>query len=154
MDRARSKVCKHCRKPSTKFVKAHAGIARSFSHAFRGADPNSVLVNVSGKGKLARRIQAGIWDDEILCPDCEAKFSELDGYGWKILGKPDLTKPYLDHNFQPVGYWISCDTDKLRRFILSSLWRASVSKVPELKKLYLGIHETPIIERVFDGTPL
>jgi hypothetical protein len=154
MGRARRKVCKLCRKPSAKFVKAHAGIARSFFHDFRGSDPNSVLVNVSGKGKLARRIQAGIWDDEILCPDCETKFSALDGYGWEVLGKPDLSQPYFDQNVQLVGYRIQCDTDKLRRFILSSLWRASVSKIPEYQKLYLGIHETPIIERVFDGTPL
>jgi hypothetical protein len=71
-------VCKLCRKPATKFAKAHAGIARSFFHDFRGTEPNSVLVNVSGEGKLARRIQAGVWDDEILCLDCEAKFSAFD----------------------------------------------------------------------------
>jgi hypothetical protein len=57
------KVCKLCRKPSAKFVKAHAEIARSFFHDFRGSDANSVLVNVSGKGKLARRIQAGMFGD-------------------------------------------------------------------------------------------
>ena len=154
MDRVRRKICKLCRKPPTKFVKAHAGIARSFFHEFRGADVNSVLVNVSGVGKLSRRIQAGVWDDQILCSDCEAKFSDLDDYGFKILGKPDLSQPYFDHNFQLVGYWIKCDTDKLRRFILSSLWRASVSEIPEYRKLHLGIYETPIINRVFDSPPL
>jgi hypothetical protein len=153
MGRVLSQVCKLCRKPATKFAKAHAGIARSFFHDFRGTEPNSVLVNVSGEGKLARRIQAGVWDDEILCLDCEAKFSAFDAYGWQILGKPDLSQAYFDGNFQ-VGYRIKCDTDKLRRFILSSLWRASVSRIPAYEKLYLGPYETPIIERVFDETPL
>jgi hypothetical protein len=154
MDHARRKVCKLCREPATKFAKAHAGIARSFFHDFRGADPNSVLVNVSGEGKQARRIQAGIWDDDILCLGCEAKFSAFDTYGWQVLGKPDLSQPYFDDNFQVVGYRIKCHTDKLRRFILTSLWRASVSKIPGFKELYLRIHETPIIERVFNEAPL
>lgn len=148
------RLCNLCRRPAKRFAKAHAGIARSFFHAFRGDEPNSVFFDVTGKGKLARRIQAGIWDDEILCLDCEAKFSGLDTYGWQILGKPDVSQPYFDDDFHVVGFRIRCDTDKLRRFILSSLWRSSVSKIPGFSQLYLGIHETAIIERVFDESPL
>ena len=84
---------------------------------FVDRDPNSVLVDVTGEGKLTRRIQAGVYDDEILCRNCESRFSDLDTYGWKILGDLDLSQPYLDPGFQLVGYTIDCDTDKLRRFI-------------------------------------
>jgi len=153
MSRVRNNVCKLHRKPTNNFVKAHA-IPRSFFHEFRGSDPNSVLVNVSGTGDLARRIQAGVWDDEMLCRNCEARFSDLDTYGWKILGKPDLSQPCLDHNFQLVGYTVTCDTDKLRRFILSVLWRASVSGIPFYRHLRLGIQEKSVINRVFDQAPL
>ena len=77
MGRVRNKAGKLHKQPTNDFVKAHA-TPRSFFHEFRGSDPNSVLVNVSGKGKLARRIQAGVWDDEILCRHCESRFSDLD----------------------------------------------------------------------------
>ena len=153
MGRVRNKACKLHKQPTNDFVKAHA-IPRSFFHEFRGSDPNSVLVNVSGKGKLARRIQAGVWDDEILCRHCESRFSDLDTCGWEILGNPDLSQPFLDRDFQLVGYAVSCDTDKLRRFVLSVLWRASVSKIPFYQHLRLGIHEKSVINRVFDATPL
>jgi AhpD family alkylhydroperoxidase len=153
MGRVRNKVCKLHKKTTDDFVKAHA-IPRSFFHEFRGSDPNSVLVNVSGTGKLASRIQAGVWDMEILCRHCEARFSGLDAHGWRILGNPDLSHPYFDHNFQLVGYTVTCDTGKLRRFILSVLWRASVSKVPFYQHLRLGIHEKSVINRVFDQDPL
>src|SRR6266850_5215370 len=92
--------------------------------------------------------------NKILCRHCEARFSGLDAHGWKILGNPDLSHPYFDHNFQLVGYTVTCDTGKLRRFILSVLWRASVSKVPFYQHLRLGIHEKSVINRVFDRDPL
>lgn len=148
------RLCQLCGKPASQFAKAHPGIGRAFFHDFRRGEPNSVFFNVTGGGKLARRIQAGIWDGGILCLDCEAKFSRLDAYGWQILGKPDVSQPYFDDDFHVVGFRIECDTDKLRRFILSSLWRASVSKIDGFRQLYLGIHERPIIERLFDKSPL
>ena len=148
-----ARLCKLCKQPTEKFAKSHCGIGRAFFHQFRGDDPNSVLVSLREEEKLSRRIQAGVWDDSILCLGCEAKFSPFDDYGWKILGKPDLSQAYFDGPHH-LGYRIKCETDKLRRFVLSSLWRASISKIPAYEKLYLGPNETPMIERVFDSTPL
>lgn len=153
VDRVRHKICKLCKKRPSRFARSHA-IPRSFFHEFRGPDPHSILFNVSGKDKLTRTVQAGVWDDEILCHSCEARFSNLDHYGWKVLGKLDLTLPYLDHNVQLVGYTIKCDTDKLRRFILSVFWRASVSKIGFYNQVHLGVHEMRVINRIFDTTPL
>jgi hypothetical protein len=51
-----------------------------------------------------------------------------------------------------AGSVIECDTDKLRRFILSILWRASISK--GWTAVSLGGHEAKILERIFDATPL
>ena len=140
--------------PISNFVKAHS-IPRSFFLEFRGADLNSVLFAIYGQENRVRRIQAGVWDNEILCQGCEARFSDLDHYGWKILGKPDLTQPVLDQNFDLVGYKTKCDTDKLRRFILAVLWRASVSLRADFYKGFsLGNHEKEMIKRVFDNTLL
>src|ERR1700674_3029575 len=90
----------------------------------------------------------------MLCLECEGKFSDFDSYGWKILGELDLSTPYLE-NFQLAGYWMACDTDKLRRFILSVLWRASVSECNFYDRANLGLRqERQAIERIFDPTLL
>lgn len=72
--------------------------------------------------------QASVYDSEILCEECEKKFSEFDRYGWEILGPMAVDRPPPGLNLGNDVYKIDCDTDKLRRFILSVLWRASVSK--------------------------
>ena len=51
-----------------------------------------------------------------------------------------------------VGSVIECDTDKLRRFVLAVLWRASISK--RWDTVSLGQHEPKVLERIFDVTPL
>src|SRR6202043_93390 len=51
-----------------------------------------------------------------------------------------------------VGSVIECDTDKLRRFVLAVLWRASISK--RWDTVSLGLHEAKVLERIFDVIPL
>lgn len=74
--------------------------------------------------------QAGVYDSEILFEECEKKFSEFDRYGWEILGPMAVDGPPPGLNLGNDVFKIDRDTDKLRRFILSVLWRASVSKNP------------------------
>jgi hypothetical protein len=78
----------------------------------------------------------------------------LTPHGWKILGELDFSSPYLE-NFQLAGYRMRCDTDKLRRFILSVLWRASVSMCNFYDRANLGLQdERRVIERIFYPTLL
>jgi hypothetical protein len=150
--RNRRKTCKLCKRPTSVFPRSHS-IPASFFRKLRGSDPNSVFFDLTGR-KIVRRVQAGVWDDDMLCLECEGKFSDFDSYGWKILGELDLSSPYLE-NFQLAGYWMRCDTDKLRRFILSVLWRASVSKCNFYDRANLGLRqERQAIERIFDPTLL
>jgi hypothetical protein len=89
----------------------------------------------------------------MLCVECEPKFSALDDYGFKALGNPDVSMPIFSHAtggtveaYRVVG----CDTDKLRKFILSVLWRASVSSLKFYNYVRLGpAFEHEIIDRVF-----
>jgi hypothetical protein len=120
-------VCKMCDQLKS-LVKAHI-IARSFFETIRGSGKYSVLVNANKPIKAAGTFfRAGPHDDSILCEECERLFSEFDNYGWQILGTPSLNDPVYD-NGKPYSYKIACDTDKLRRFLLSVLWRASASKL-------------------------
>ena len=102
-------------------------------------------------------LQAGIYDTSILCADCDGRFSKLDENGWEILGKPLKVQIIAD----PVtGVELAIevsgvDTDKLRRFILSVLWRSSVSNLDVYSNVSLGPKfENKIQARIFDSTPL
>jgi hypothetical protein len=74
-------------------IKAHA-IPRKFFEGIRGTGNYSVLIDANKPLKAdGTYYQAGTYDNEILCEDCEKKFSDFDNYGWQILGKPSLANP-------------------------------------------------------------
>jgi hypothetical protein len=115
-------------------IKAHA-IPRKFFEGIRGTGNYSVLIDANKPLKAAGTYyQAGAYDNEILCEDCEKKFSDFDSYGWQILGKPSLANP-LYHDFEefPYAYKIDCNTDKIRRFNLFSSSRAVAQLFPKLR---------------------
>lgn len=102
---------------------------------------SSVLANANKPIKSAATYhQSGVYDAEILCEECERRFSEFDRYGWETLGPMALDRPPAESKIDHL-YKIDCDTDKLRRFILSVLWRASVSKSPFYTAIKLGPYE-------------
>jgi hypothetical protein len=49
---------------------------------------------------------------------------------------------------------VGCDTDKLRKFVLSVLWRASVSSLDFYDYVHLGVFEGEIIDKVFSPDAL
>jgi hypothetical protein len=144
------KVCRLCHKPN-KFARSHV-IARSFFLKIRGQHKHAIEVNLDAK-QISIFRQAGNYDKQMLCVECEPKFSSLDAYGFKVLGNPDVSRPILSHAtigtveaYRVVG----CDTDKLRKFILSVLWRASVSSLDFYDYVRLGpAFEREIIDKVF-----
>jgi hypothetical protein len=144
------KVCRLCHKPN-KFANSHI-IGRSFFRKIRGPFKHAVEVNLDAK-QISTFRQAGCYDDQMLCLECEPKFSELDTYGFKVLGRPDVSRPTLSHGLAGTveAYRIvGCDTDKLRKFILSVLWRASVSSLEFYDYVRLGpAFEQEIIHKVF-----
>jgi hypothetical protein len=138
-----------------KLIKAHI-IPRKFFEGIRGTGKYSVMVDANKPLKQARTFhQAGGYDSAILCEDCEKKFSDLDHHGWQILGKPSLTNPLYDDLEESLyGYKIDCDTDKIRRFILAVVWRATVSRNPFYSEVDLGPYESILRARLFDPAPL
>jgi hypothetical protein len=89
MDRRKRRLerCKLCGAKGVTLVKSHI-IPKSFFKQFRGSEPHSIVASADD-GKIERK-QAGFWDPNILCDQCEKKFSDLDSYGWKILASPQL----------------------------------------------------------------
>ena len=132
-------------------INAHI-IPRTFFEVLRGTGNYTVLMKPKA-AKQSKFLQAGDMDPDILCCECDNKFSALDDYGFEILGVPQPKCRYIDPaTGNEVGSVIECDTDKLRRFVLSVLWRASKSK--RWNAVSLGHHEPTVLERIFDVTPL
>lgn len=136
-----------------RLINAHA-ILRRFFEVIRDTGKYSVMINANKPLKSAGKFyQAGVYDSEILCEDCERKFSDFDNYGWQILGNLSLTNS-VDDIDGTFAYRVDCDTDKIRRFLLSVLWRASVSRLEFYSRVTLGPYEARIKNRLFDSSPL
>jgi hypothetical protein len=132
-------------------INAHI-VPRTFFEVVRGSGKYTVLVEPKA-AKQSKFLQAGDMDPDILCCECDNKFSALDDYGFKILGVPQPKCRYIDPaTGNEVGSVIECDTDKLSRFVLAVLWRASISK--RWDTVSLGYHEPKVLERIVDVTPL
>jgi hypothetical protein len=107
----------------------------------KGEAPPVLLT--STQGVHPRRAPIGVYDENILCRACENKFQTLDDYGITVL----LTR--FDDLFHPIeegghvaAYESSAiDQPLLLRFLVSVLWRASVSTQPYYKRVTLGPYD-------------
>jgi hypothetical protein len=146
-------ICKKCGQ-AKRLAKSHI-IPQSFCEIIKGSGKYTVVVNANKPFKSAGKfLQSGPYDDSILCLGCEGDFSDFDSYGWQILGPPSLSDPVLDEIGKTYAYRISCNTDKIRRFLLSVLWRASVSSLECFSRVKLGPRSDIIKARIFDPRPL
>jgi hypothetical protein len=133
-------------------VKSHS-IPRRFFKEIKGGKQHAVFYDGSIMAQReATYLQAGVYDDDLLCEDCEAKFSELDRYGGDILESPCLDHPLPAYDNR--AYRVDCETDKLRRFVLSVILRASISRNPFYSYVNLGPYEERIKDRIFNPSPL
>lgn len=87
-----------------------------------------------------RRSPIGAYDQNILCKECESKFSLVDDYGVEILLKRlhDVCTPVIQNN-RTVAYQAeNINQDLLLRFFVAVLWRASVSTHQFYNRINLG----------------
>jgi hypothetical protein len=136
-------------------VDAHV-IPRSLFKLTRGTGKHSILVGVDEK-KLDRKFkQAGVSDITILCETCERLFGPYDKHGSEAI--VDLIKSkqlYRDDFGNPCAYIATkADYGLFKLFILSVLWRASVSSIEFYEFIELGsIHEGRIKEMLANKNP-
>jgi len=141
-------LCKGCGEDKS-LIKAHI-IPRSFYMDLRKNENRLDLVstNIKQKKGLSR---IGEYDPDILCKECDQFLSKYDDYGKKLLldqfdnfdtlieGK--LIRAYVVKNYDYLF---------LKLFLLSVLWRASISKRPFFKDVNLGDHERHIKDLIFN----
>ena len=132
--------CKLC-SLSRKFIRAHA-MPEAFFRELR-VDGESPLLVSGVQGNFPKRAPIGVYDEGILCEMCEPTFGLVDEYGIDILLKR------FNVHFQPLegdGAMVGFESTtvsplRLLQFLVTVLWRASVSTHPFYSKVKLGPHE-------------
>lgn len=130
--------CKYCGK-YTNLVKSHI-IPRSFYLDYK----NQKYIAINAENKTQTQRQCGAYDKEILCEDCDNKiFGEFDKEAHRVLIEK-YENYCVEKNSECTLYHLKendFNFKKLRKFFISILWRASVSKLPEFSNINLGKYE-------------
>jgi hypothetical protein len=131
-------VCRGCNQEKD-LIEAHI-IPESFFREIDTPGESSILVEGKKESYIKRRPK-GVYDKNILCMSCEKRFQKCDEYAQLLLLKSHPKRKYcLDQN---GGYFFyeSYDYKLLKRFVISLLWRASISKDSLFSQINLGPFE-------------
>jgi hypothetical protein len=130
-------------------------IPRSFFKATRGNGKHSILVGVDEK-KLEKKFkQAGVSDKTILCEQCERIFAPYDKHGVEAVVEMVNSKEiYRDELGNPCAFIArKANYGLFKLFILSVLWRASVSSIEFYEGVKLGTHEERVKKMLVNNNP-
>jgi len=113
---------------------------------------NHVEIHSSDKGTRKRKSPIGEYDKTILCKDCDTKFEVFDDYAKKLFLDNFSSFKKIHRNNELVGWEVGeYDFLKLRNFLLSVLWRASICKRPYFNRINLGPFEKKVKEEIAKG---
>lgn len=144
------KVCSLCG-THQKLIKAHIIPESFFKELYNDEHYFDEVLNQEKLDKRTKR-RKGLYDSEILCAKCDGKLGKLyDDYGAKVFwGYRNLNIKIKDfHDIKdPRIKWrvvYNADVKRIKLFLLSILWRASISKLDFFKSVDLGeIHSERI----------
>jgi hypothetical protein len=157
-------MCRLCLQDKP-LVKAHIVPRFMYQELF---DKNKMLVQFEPHKALdspnyrPRKIPAGEYDPDILCRDCDGGIigKDYEDYARKVLyGGKLLLKDHVEvENLLSIeGATITqlrnIDYRKYKLFLLSILWRASISSREFSQHVSLGPHEEVIRRMLIDGAP-
>ena len=132
------------------FVKSHILPASLTRPAYAGG-----MLFQHGLGRRAQKRRTSWYDPAMVCTEGEKLLSDLDDWGIKFLRRerlvwsgfgpinrvePEISLSDLGPDLHDYGMRnLKVDeAENLRRFFLSLLWRASVSKLPEMDQVQLS----------------
>jgi hypothetical protein len=127
-------ICRLCNM-HRKLIKAHI-IPRSFWNI-----TSKPLAIFSDDGKLRpQKSPDGVYDEEILCEECDNKLGLLDEYTLANLVR-NSNKRLVYNNSKPLMEYANLDVFKVHCFILSVAWRASISTHIYYDEIRLGPYQ-------------
>lgn len=140
--------CKFCRS-TTDLIKAHI-LPRQYFHRIKGSQKHLICYKV-GSDEKSEYMQAGIWDDNILCGKCDGIFGVWDDYSYKILSSSFAPSQLAFDNLAvTIG---AVDFDKFKLFCLSLLWRVSITTQPAFARVRLGPHQKAVYDLLVNRDP-
>jgi hypothetical protein len=128
------------------FVKSHI-IPEAFFRELRDGQVAPLLV-AGAKDQLPKKAPIGVYDQGMLCAACEEKFLHWDTYGVEVLLSrfEAYFSPILNNGTTVAYETAQVDKQRLLDFLVSVLWRASVSTQPFYKTVMLGPHEGDVLD--------
>jgi len=114
----------------------------------------------NGELKNKKR-NTGVYDGEILCSTCDNEvIGQYETYASKIIYGENISlkiAPVVNAYHNGRGeQWSVCsniDYKKFKLFLLSILWRASITKRDIFKEVNIGRHEEIIRKMIWEGNP-
>lgn len=111
--------------------------------------------------KRKKSIPTGYYDKNILCEKCDNQIiSNLETFAKKVLyggnGSPTdhpIIEKRINQLNQKILHIENLDYAKFKLFLLSIIWRSSISKIPFFKVISLGKHENTIRDMIYHNDP-
>lgn len=143
-------ICKLCGQDRP-LVNAHI-IPEAFFRPLRG-EGSAPLMVTDKPGVYPKRAPIGIYDQELLCANCETTFGQFDDYAAQVLlnRREELFKPITLKNEILAFVADGIDQALLHLFFVSVLWRASATSHMFFGNIKLGPYED-VAKRVFLGS--
>lgn len=115
------------------------------------------LVSIKNDQKLSDKIlQSGEYEGDILCARCDNQIlGEFERYVNRVLfhEKPEVTENRKNEKGMTYTYCAKLDYTKFKLFLLSIIWRASISKSVTFKDVKLGPYEDEIRRMILNNNP-
>jgi hypothetical protein len=112
-----------------------------------GTYPSNRLISID----RVRTTHHGVFDCGILCSGCDGELGDLDNYALTVCRRFRRERIIRDDGlFELTNF----DGDRFATFVLSVLWRASISTRIEVSKVSLGSYEAHAGEIIFGAKPL
>ena len=134
-------TCRSC--GSGKLIRAHI-IPASFGRLAVGEGKH--LKQISRQSK--KPLNSGIWDPHILCHSCDQVLNRYDKYGIEFCRSFGVQHIDTGNDMFVVK---GVETERLVKFIMSILWRASITNRPEFSAVCLGPYEQKFKQALFRG---
>lgn len=139
--------CKYCKK-NKKLIKAHI-LPRKFYTNYE--KDGYQAVKIDGSYEI---FQCGFYNNNILCADCDGKILKLyDDEAYRLLLDIENKKEKSTINDLSVYHYSFSEFDynKIRKFFIALLWKASITKSKFYNSVDLGPYEKIALDILQDN---
>jgi hypothetical protein len=140
-------ICHGLNCTSEQLIEAHI-IPQGFARFIRGPESN---VKLTPERVSEAKPQLGEYDADILCADCDSKLGLDDEYGLEVCRRYDAEHISVSAEIFEMK---NIDCERFSKFVLSILWRASISKRKSFAVVNLGPYENVARDVLFGARKL